>query len=190
VNDSRAQFVGDSRANFIGDSKAQLQKDSAAQNLGDSGAQYVGDSRASYELSSGSTAIVNTLAMLLASPVTKMIPGVVPVLWFDATDPNGNGTSLGEGAFVTAWNDKSGNGNNTLNMVASSPPTYTRVGLTGYPAVQFNGSQSFYGSLGPAPINGPYTIFIVGSVNDWTGSAGGMGRIPILANKLSPASPT
>ena len=173
INDSRAQFVGDSRANFQGDSKAQLISDSRAQFVGDSGAQFVGDSRASFNTASGSTATVNILADLLVTPVTEMLPGVQPVLWFDAGDPNGDGSSLGEGALITTWKDKSRG--NTAKSTGVTEPIYTVS--SGHPAVQFFGTQSLTLLLDATPVTTPFTIFVVASINDWNTNAGGNGRI-------------
>ena len=56
-------------------------------------------------------------------------------LWLDGVDPAGNGVIPANGATVSTWNDKSGNG---YNAAATGTPTY----LTGG-GVNFNGSPYF-----------------------------------------------
>jgi len=79
------------------------------------------------------------------------------VLWLDAND----GSTLivdGTGA-VKNWNDKSGKGNNVVQMSVANRPFYKGGGL---PYIQFNGSSSFL----PLPkphnlVKNFFTIFIV-----------------------------
>jgi len=82
-------------------------------------------------------------------------------LWLDATDVNGNGTSVANGASISTWTDKSGNGR---NGTANTSITYATSGLgTGYPALTFTGSQWVNGSVS---ISGTtMTVFNVFSMN-------------------------
>ena len=176
--DSGAQFEQNSGAQFEQNSGAQFIQDSAAQNLYDSRAQFQEDSGASFNTASGSTATVNILADLLVTPVTNMIPGVKPALWFDASDPNGDGSPVAEGSLITTWKDKA-NGN-TATSVGVTQPIYTAS--TGHSAVQFFGSQGLTVPLDTTPLTGPFTIFVVASINDWSTSSGGNGRIVSFAS--------
>ena len=62
-------------------------------------------------------------------------------LWLDAADPS---VVIKSGTTVTAWNDKSGNGN---NGTASGSPVLLANSLNGsYPSIYFNGSSSIAGA--------------------------------------------
>ncbi len=77
-------------------------------------------------------------------------------LWLDASDVNGNGSSVANGASVSTWRDKSGNGNTATATVA---PTYDATSKY----VLFNGTNQFFNlPNGTYPFgNTPYSIFIV-----------------------------
>jgi hypothetical protein len=66
----------------------------------------------------------------LVSPLS--VPGCQ--LWLDATDVNGNGTSLANGASISTWTDKSGRGNNATGGVS---PTFSNNTVT------FNGTTQY-----------------------------------------------
>jgi hypothetical protein len=98
-------------------------------------------------------------------------------LWFDATDPNGNGTAVANNASVTSWKDKSGSNNhatgyNSSNVVTGI--TYNTTGLNNsYPAFNFgntNGTR-FKGTLSTGISINSMRIFMVASVS--TGAAYG-----------------
>jgi hypothetical protein len=78
-------------------------------------------------------------------------------LWLDGTDSSKVGVS---GTNVTAWNDKSGLGNN-LTTISSTPPTYTAA--TG--AIRFTSGNgtSIRGALNKSYTN-PISTFIVCSI--------------------------
>lgn len=77
--------------------------------------------------------------------------------WFDAQ----NSASLTlSGSNVTQWNDISGN---SRHLTASADPTFSANGYqTGFPAVQFSGSNQFLTRTGA--IGGPYTAFTLAFV--------------------------
>jgi hypothetical protein len=77
-------------------------------------------------------------------------------LWLDAADVNGNGTSVANGASVTSWTDKSGNGR---NATATTAPTYDLPTKN----ILFNGTNQFFNlPNGTYPFgNTPYSIFLV-----------------------------
>jgi hypothetical protein len=96
-------------------------------------------------------------------------------LWLDANDINGNGTSTSNGATISTWYDKSGNGN---NGTATGSPTYSTTGLnTSYPSIYFNGSSWFLGSV--AISTTALTAFVVTSFP--LASAGNNSRIVSLS---------
>ena len=57
-------------------------------------------------------------------------------LWLDAEDTS---TITLNGATVSQWADKSGNGRNAAQATAASQPTYTAGGLNGKPVLTFDG---------------------------------------------------
>jgi hypothetical protein len=63
------------------------------------------------------------------------IPGCQ--LWFDAADPNGNGTLLQNGSGITTWNDKSSNRYSVSQTTASNRPIFTTGAQNGLPGLQF-----------------------------------------------------
>jgi len=79
------------------------------------------------------------------------------VLWLDAND----GSTLiidGTGG-VKNWNDKSGKGNNVVQMSVANRPFYKGGGL---PYIQFNGSSSFLPLPNPhSLVKNFFTIFVV-----------------------------
>ena len=73
-------------------------------------------------------------------------------LWLDGADPGGNGGIPANGATVSMWKDKSGNGNNATGGVS---PTYN----TSQRAIAFNGSSWLTTPYSAVPTN--ETVFIV-----------------------------
>ena len=115
----------------------------------------------------------STLAALAANPYNNMtvygrfnpksISGIQ--LWLDAADPSTiTGTSP-----VTAWRDKSGNGN---NGTASGSPVLLANSLNGsYPSIYFNGSSSIAGAT---VVSGPtLTAFCILQTTDTNLSTNG-----------------
>jgi len=78
------------------------------------------------------------------------------VLWLDA----GKGiTSPVNGNPVSMWEDQSGNGNHTVQGIASFKPIYITNELNGYPVVRFSGGEKY---LRHSPIlTNSYTAFYV-----------------------------
>jgi hypothetical protein len=71
------------------------------------------------------------------APKTPLsIPGCQ--LWLDGADPAGTGTPPANGATVSTWVDKSGNGRNATPT--GTAPTYTTNIFNGYSAPVFNGT--------------------------------------------------
>lgn len=58
----------------------------------------------------------------LGVPMTSDLPVAGAKMWLDASDSSSVTTS---GSSVSAWNDKSGNGNNATQATAANQPTYT-----------------------------------------------------------------
>lgn len=66
-------------------------------------------------------------------------PAQIPTaLWLDAADAS---TITLNGATVSQWADKSGNGRNAAQATAASQPTYTLNGLNSKPSINFDGSD-------------------------------------------------
>jgi hypothetical protein len=81
-------------------------------------------------------------------------------LWLDATDVNGNNTSVSSGATVSSWIDKSGNRRNTSTAAGSI--TYA----TSSTSLVFNGSSYYTLPNNTFPTgNTAYSLVIVSSTN-------------------------
>jgi hypothetical protein len=71
------------------------------------------------------------------------------VMWLDGADPNNTGTPPANGATISTWTDKSGNGNSASG---GTSPTYNSRGINNLGVVSFNGtshvmnSQDLYGN--------------------------------------------
>ena len=93
----------------------------------------------------------------------KNISGLA--LWLDATDPNGDTTSLSNNATVSTWFDKSGIANNGTGGAAS----FQLNRLNNLPGIVFNGSTSYTlakpGSLSTGQSQGSSMFVIVQSTN-------------------------
>ena len=81
-------------------------------------------------------------------------------LWLDAADINGNGTRFTNGASVSTWTDKSGNGYNATQGTSGNQPIFTGSGIRFYSTNQnwMNLSQTF-GNLFLS--NNSFHVFIV-----------------------------
>ncbi len=77
-------------------------------------------------------------------------------VWFDAKDPNGDGTIPANGANISTWVDKSGNGRNATIRTSAGSVTYN----TSTNGIAFNGAGSLNSSLSLAN-TAPLTCFIV-----------------------------
>lgn len=76
-------------------------------------------------------------------------------LWLDAADS----TTLTGSSPVTAWRDKSGNGNNTTSYTGS--PTVNRNAINGRQAISFDGTGGFYGNLSYS--SNTLSVFFIGT---------------------------
>jgi hypothetical protein len=92
-------------------------------------------------------------------------------LWLDATDVNGNGTSVANGATISTWIDKSGNGRNATTFV--NAPTFSDN------AVRFATNQGLQTTLSASTnIESGFVISgftNIGGSNTLLGSANGNG---------------
>jgi hypothetical protein len=86
----------------------------------------------------------------------KYIPGCQ--LWLDGSDPNGTGVLPANGATITAWNDKSGNGNNFSNYTGTT--TFSNTIQNNQSAMYFNGSATLYNTGFSFP-NTNYSFFVI-----------------------------
>lgn len=89
-------------------------------------------------------------------PAPQSVPNLA--LWLDASALAG----LGDGAPVSSWNDRSGQGHHATQATAASRPTLRTTALNGMPAVRFDGSDDFLALTG-AVVSGaqPRTLFFV-----------------------------
>lgn len=82
-------------------------------------------------------------------------------IWLDAADVNAGGAQPANGATVSTWRDKSGNGYNVVTA-GSASPTFESTGLNNLPSIRmvsgakFSGGNIFTGSTSPQT-----TIFMV-----------------------------
>ncbi len=60
--------------------------------------------------------------------------------WLDATDVNGNGSTVADGTVISTWTDKSGNGRNFTQATAGNRPTYGT--FLSRPGISFTGANS------------------------------------------------
>jgi hypothetical protein len=83
-------------------------------------------------------------------------------LWFDGADPLGTGTPPSNGASVTTWADKSGNGYNTTS-VSGTAPTYVSASRS----ISFGGSSYYNLPNGSIPFNNTsYSVYFVATFVD------------------------
>ena len=86
-------------------------------------------------------------------------------LWLDASNPNGDGTAVANGASVTTWYDLSGNSNNATSV--STAPTYNIAGDNGHSAIRFSGGYyvtPLAGSFGDAAMFSSWQVSSSASV--------------------------
>lgn len=99
----------------------------------------------------------------------KQVSGLVG--WFDANDPNGDGTQPSTGTNISTWVDKSGAGNNATNGTGSQQPVFTTNLLNGKPGLVFDGGDGLLSTSLASLINGTDVaccIFSVASANSIT----------------------
>jgi len=98
-------------------------------------------------------------------------------VWLDGSDPAGTGTAPANGATLSTWADKSGNGNNTTSVVGT--PTYSSTS-----GIVFNGSSYFNLPNGSIPFNNTsYTLYFVLNFTNFTGLPGWFGAGVVAANQ-------
>ena len=98
------------------------------------------------------------------SPVTPLsIPGCS--LWLDGADPAGTGVTPSNGATVSTWVDKSGNGRNGIQYSSFARPTFLTNSLNSRGGISFNaGSSQCYQTATILPT--PRAVFVVGFTSD------------------------
>jgi hypothetical protein len=92
--------------------------------------------------SNGSTREYVATALVIDLPVTA---GLAAWLKADAIQPNdaSQGRIFGGNAFVTRWNDQSGNRQSSTQPTAASQPRYLANDLNGLPTVKWDGTNQF-----------------------------------------------
>jgi len=93
------------------------------------------------------------------------------VAWYQADDLI-TSSNLADGASVTAWSDRSGNGNTITNPVATKQPIVKTNLYNGKHVVVFDGSNDFLNDVTPTGYSGEngQTIFVAAR---WAAGAGG-----------------
>jgi hypothetical protein len=109
-------------------------------------------------------------------------------LWLDGADVNGNGTNPLNGASVSTWTDKSGNGRNASQSTSANRPSVGTV--NGRTAIVFSGSPVFM-TL-PDITSVPLSIFILAAStqnenNTFYVSLGGSPNAVFLREQFGPA---
>lgn len=94
-------------------------------------------------------------------------------LWFDAADAS---TITLNGATVSQWNDKSGNGRNATQATAASQPTYSPTGLNNKAVLSFDGDDFLANTAPGALLRNTPGATIMAVCNFTNNSAG---RAPI-----------
>ena len=97
-------------------------------------------------------------------------------LWLDAKDPSGNGVVPANGATITTWVDKSGNGRN--GTATGGSPIYTTNSINGFPSIYFSNAPYFAGSV--SITGGTFTAFAVGITTE----PNNLGRSPRLLSLI------
>jgi len=124
-----------------------------------------------------------TLALLMFASVASAATSLTSIsglsVWLDGSDAStlfkdaaGTTQVSANGDQVALWRDKSGNNNNAVAWVGSTPsvPTYTTSALGGKSALTFNGSQGL--SNGTYAWSSSVNIFAVVSANSWSSANG------------------
>ncbi|MBC7472248.1 MAG: DUF2341 domain-containing protein, partial [candidate division SR1 bacterium] len=84
-------------------------------------------------------------------------------LHFDAS--SGTGQTV-DGASVSTWEDKSGNGNNAVQTISANQPTFQSGGINGKPSVRFNGAaNTIIGTQNNLILNSSFTNYIVSKIS-------------------------
>jgi len=100
---------------------------------------------------------VSTQVRTWLPPGAELAPSVPNLVsWLDASD---GATLTLSGNSVTAWADKSGNGNNATQTDASKQPTYNVATLNGLPVIEFDGTTDKMRWFQPA--SATFTLFFV-----------------------------
>jgi len=103
------------------------------------------------------------------TPPSSTVPASIPgcQLWLDGADPTGTGTPPADGATISTWNDKSGNGRNS--PANSTGAIFAANSLNGNGALNFTAQGRYYvtPSFVPSSTNAP-TIFLVAQQTGYT----------------------
>jgi hypothetical protein len=102
---------------------------------------------------------------------------ITTALWLDAEDTS---TITLNGATVSQWADKSGNGRNAVQATAANQPTYNATGLNSKPSLSFDGNDSLSG-LWAAATASQATVAVVGTYGS-SGTTQAMASIGIGSN--------
>jgi len=94
-----------------------------------------------------------------AATATGAAPEVMSsaILWLDASQITG----VADGALVSSWPDRSGNGFDAFQLTATKQPTYTASSIGGQPALSFDGANDILKLTGDSRILTAMTVFTV-----------------------------
>jgi hypothetical protein len=90
-------------------------------------------------------------------------------VWLDATDVNANSTNPADNTAISAWVDKSGNGNSGAQATGANQPFFRTSGINSKPAIQFTGSPVFMGVKDSATIgiqNSPFEMYFIAKTSN------------------------
>jgi len=133
----------------------------------------------SNSVGSVTSAVAQLTVSLNIEPITNNL-----VLWLDAGDMNGDGQpdSTINGATVTAWQDKSGQGN---NATATGTLTYDTGGINGRPSVAYPGDAFFRTTTGGGALHGAFTMFAVFRSTDNGGGSDAVNTVIAFGDEAS-----
>jgi hypothetical protein len=81
--------------------------------------------------------------------------------WWDANDPNADGTLNAEGSSVATWKDKSGNGLDLTQGTVANQPTFLNAFQNGKAGIEFGTSVATYLDSPVFSLSSSYTTYCV-----------------------------
>ncbi|RYD19564.1 MAG: hypothetical protein EOP88_18460, partial [Verrucomicrobiaceae bacterium] len=101
------------------------------------------------------------LAAIAAFFSSALSHGATPKAWFKA-----DSVSVANGASVSLWSDSSRSGH--IAQAGAGAPTLATTGMNGFPALNFNGSQTM---VFPRPVQDDFTIMVLFKTANGAGGA-------------------
>jgi hypothetical protein len=76
------------------------------------------------------------------------------------------------GSTVVHWYDQSGNGNTASQATGSAQPTLVQNDINGYPALHFDGANTFLQTAAPVTTSTQYSMFVVSTIGNSSSAPG------------------